>query len=82
VDKLVETPEEGRKAGSDEQLRNLADSMKSVATTLIEQVLKYMNANASESVFAEFYASDQYKDPTAESTAMVNTQESGTFRMS
>lgn len=52
------------------RIQTFAHQMKSSGEALLKGVLDYMNSVASETVFAEFYASNQYTSPSTNSSTM------------
>lgn len=82
VDKLADQPEEGRTNAAAAQLERLRDHYKTDAENTMQEVIKYMNANASATVFAEYFGSDLYAAPSDTETKPIdNSRYNGIFIM-
>lgn len=73
--------EDGRTNAGDSQIARFITQHLESGRALLEQAIAYMNKQASEEVFAEFYASDCYKDPTIKLSPPDNSGYKGLFRL-
>lgn len=80
ADILKEQPEEGRKSPSSAQMNSFVTEMKLSATALLDKVSNQLNSNASETVYAEYFASSKYVNPH-QSGMKLNNDRNGIFSM-
>lgn len=78
--KTTEQPDSERASASAALLKQFMVQQEELARNLFEQAITYMNANASETVFAEYYASDVYTAPG--SNNFIDQTRTGIFTMS
>ena len=81
VSLLRDSKDEGYTSAQQSQIERFINSSADTAKTIMAEVVTYLNANASATVFAEYFNSDKYTDPTKGIEPIDNSQFKGFFAM-
>lgn len=75
-----DTAQEGKKDVSDARLLKFSEESKKSADALLGNLIKYLNANASEELFSSYFSSDKYVNPSDNKTYLhENGKRKGIF---
>lgn len=72
---MKDNPEEGKADPGAGRLNNFAMEMERSGLTLLEKARQFLNANASETIFPEYFTSSLYQAPDAEIRMPYNNDE-------